>query len=121
MPPGAPGGLWSISPSPTPPPPSSAGRPPVPARRHCWPRGCGSNRCRLWCCAAAAPSASPPPVGGGRRWDARRKGGVGSHSVTVGEATVGALVVLNAVGDVFTLEGAPLTGGDPVPAGPAAV
>jgi len=60
-------------------------------------------------------------VAGWRGRDARRKGGVGSHSVTVGEATVGALVVLNAVGDVFTLEGAPLTGGDPVPAGPAAV
>jgi len=45
----------------------------------------------------------------------RRKGGVGSAAATVGEITVGALVVVNAVGDAFTLEGAPLTGGDPVP------
>jgi len=38
--------------------------------------------------------------------------------VKVGEATVAALVVVNAVGDVFTLEGIPLTGGDHVPIGP---
>ena len=44
-----------------------------------------------------------------------RKGGVGSASITVGDLTVGALVVVNAVGDAFTLEGVPLTGGDPVP------
>jgi L-aminopeptidase/D-esterase-like protein len=36
--------------------------------------------------------------------------------VTVGDAVVGALAVVNAVGDVFTLEGEPLTGGPPVPA-----
>jgi L-aminopeptidase/D-esterase-like protein len=84
--------------------------------------------------AAAFAAASPAPVemgsvgagtgavvAGWRGRDARRKGGIGSHSLMVGEATVGALVVLNAVGDVFTLEGAPLTGGDPVPAGPAVV
>jgi len=47
-----------------------------------------------------------------------RKGGIGSASVGVGDAMVGALVVVNAVGDVFTLEGAPLTGGDHVPGGP---
>ena len=47
-----------------------------------------------------------------------RKGGIGSASVRVGEATVGALVVVNAVGDVFTLEGQPLTDGDHVPTGP---
>jgi len=46
-----------------------------------------------------------------------RKGGIGSASTRVGEATVGALVVVNAVGDVFTLEGAPLTGGGHVPSG----
>ena len=45
---------------------------------------------------------------------------MGSHRVLVGDATVGALVVLNAVGDVFTLEGTPLTGGGPVPGAPAA-
>lgn len=38
--------------------------------------------------------------------------GVGSASNTVGSAVVGALVVLNAVGDVFALDGARLTGTD---------
>ena len=38
--------------------------------------------------------------------------GVGSAAVTVGGATVGALVVLNAAGDVFSLEGESLTGGE---------
>jgi D-aminopeptidase len=33
----------------------------------------------------------------------------------VGGVTVGALAVVNAVGDAFTLEGLPLTGGSPVP------
>ena len=45
----------------------------------------------------------------------RRKGGVGAASVQLNGVTVGALVVVNAVGDAFTLEGLPLTGGDPVP------
>lgn len=57
--------------------------------------------------------------------DARRDGGIGSVAVPVavpnggdgrGEATVAALVVVNAVGDAFTLEGEPLTGGPHVPA-----
>lgn len=48
-----------------------------------------------------------------------RPGGVGSASMTLGEATVGALVVVNAVGDVFTLEGEALSGGSPVPGAPA--
>lgn len=47
-----------------------------------------------------------------------RKSGIGSAVRRVGEATVGALVVCNAVGDVWTVEGEPLTGGDPIP-GPA--
>jgi L-aminopeptidase/D-esterase-like protein len=47
-----------------------------------------------------------------------RKGGVGSAAAT-GEVTVGALAVVNAVGDVFTLEGVSLTGGEPVPGPPA--
>ena len=59
-------------------------------------------------------------VAGWRGFGHRRKGGVGSHSERVGDATVGALVVLNAVGDVFTLEGVSLTGGDPAPSGPPA-
>jgi L-aminopeptidase/D-esterase-like protein len=54
-------------------------------------------------------------VAGWRGRDAMRKGGVGSEAVTVGDATLGALVVANAVGDVFTVAGRPLTGGDPVP------
>lgn len=54
-------------------------------------------------------------VAGWRGKDAMRKGGVGSASVAVGEATVGALAAVNAVGDVFTLEGKALTGGPHVP------
>jgi L-aminopeptidase/D-esterase-like protein len=56
-------------------------------------------------------------VAGWRGPDAVRKGGVGSASVVVGDATVGALVLLNAVGDVFDLAGSPLTGGAPIPPG----
>lgn len=56
-------------------------------------------------------------VAGWRGFDHLRKGGVGSDAERVGEATVGALAVVNAVGDVFTLEGKALTGGPPVPAG----
>lgn len=40
--------------------------------------------------------------------------GLGSAVVEMAGATVGALVVLNATGDVFTLEGEPLTGGSHV-------
>lgn len=58
-------------------------------------------------------------VAGWRGPEQRRKGGVGSQRVRVGDAMVGALVVLNAVGDVFTLEGAALTGGGHVPGPPA--
>jgi L-aminopeptidase/D-esterase-like protein len=52
-------------------------------------------------------------VAGWRGEEARMKGGVGSASVAVEGASVGALVVLNAIGDVYTLEGEALTGGDP--------
>ncbi len=45
--------------------------------------------------------------------------GIGSHALRVGDFTVGALVVLNAVGDVFTLEGEALTGGSPAPDAPS--
>lgn len=45
-----------------------------------------------------------------RGFDAMRKSGVGSAAARVGEATVGALVVLNAVGDVIDLEGNWVTG-----------
>jgi L-aminopeptidase/D-esterase-like protein len=44
-----------------------------------------------------------------------QKGGVGSAAKLVGDVTVGALVVLNAGGDIFTLEGEPLSGGPHVP------
>jgi len=57
-------------------------------------------------------------VAGWRGFEHLRKGGVGSASARVGEATIGALAVANAVGDVFTLEGESLTGGDPIPGPP---
>lgn len=46
-------------------------------------------------------------------------GGIGSALRSAGEAAVGALVALNAVGDVFTVEGEPLSGGDHEPGPPA--
>ncbi|MDX1448146.1 MAG: P1 family peptidase [Acidimicrobiia bacterium] len=45
--------------------------------------------------------------------------GIGSAVARRGGATVGALVVLNAVGDIFTLEGEALTGGPHIAAAPA--
>ncbi len=42
-------------------------------------------------------------------------GGLGSSSLLVGDAVVAALVAVNAIGDAFTLEGKPLTGGPHVP------
>jgi L-aminopeptidase/D-esterase-like protein len=54
-------------------------------------------------------------VAGWRGFEHARKGGVGSHAERVGDAVVAALAVVNAVGDVFTLEGAPMTGGSPIP------
>ena len=45
--------------------------------------------------------------------EAVRPSGIGSAAVTMGAATVAALVVLNAIGDVFALDGESLTGGDP--------
>ena len=48
----------------------------------------------------------------------RRPGGLGSALVTAGAAQLGALVVVNPVGDVFTVGGESLTGGDPVPGPP---
>lgn len=53
-------------------------------------------------------------VAGWRGFEHFVKAGVGSASLTVGQVTVGALVVVNAVGDAFTLEGEPLTGGKAV-------
>lgn len=54
-----------------------------------------------------------------RGFDHMQPGGVGSALRTAGEATVGALVAVNAVGDVFTVEGEPLTGGEHEPGPPA--
>lgn len=42
-------------------------------------------------------------------------GGLGSVAVHVEGATVGALVAVNALGDAFSLEGEPLTGGPAIP------
>lgn len=53
-----------------------------------------------------------------RGFDQRRPGGLGSSVRRVGDVTVSALLVLNSVGDVFTLDGEPLTGGDHEPGPP---
>jgi L-aminopeptidase/D-esterase-like protein len=58
-------------------------------------------------------------VAGWRGMEAITAGGLGSASVAVESALVGALAVVNAVGDVFTLEGEPLTGGPLIPGPPA--
>lgn len=52
---------------------------------------------------------------------AARPAGLGSAVREVGGCRVGALAVANPVGDVFTLEGEPLTGGPPLPGPPPAV
>lgn len=46
-----------------------------------------------------------------RGFEQARDGGLGTAALVVGDHTVGALVVVNGVGDVFTLEGEALTGG----------
>ena len=62
-------------------------------------------------------------VAGWRGFAAIQFAGIGSASVKTGDATVGALVVLNAAGDIFSLEGTSLTGGEHAsiapPVGPA--
>ena len=79
--------------------------------------------------AAAAASTAPVPLGrvgagtgvmvaGWRGVEYFRPGGLGSANSPAGDATVGALAVVNAVGDVFDLDGRPLTGG-PLRPGPA--
>ncbi|MBU1228095.1 MAG: P1 family peptidase [Actinobacteria bacterium] len=93
----------------------------------------GSNRARPGPAegAAAYRAASTDPVemgtvgagtgatvAGWRGIEHLRKGGVGSASLHLGEAVVGALAVVNAVGDVFTLDGESLTGGGLVPGPP---
>ena len=58
-------------------------------------------------------------VAGWRGFEHMRRGGLGSAATRAGDATVGALAAVNAVGDVFTLEGEPLTGGPAKPGPPA--
>jgi L-aminopeptidase/D-esterase-like protein len=80
--------------------------------------------------AYRAASSDPVPnglVGAGtgatvakwRGFEHMRPGGLGSAVHKAGIGLVGALAVVNAVGDVFTLEGESLTGGDPEPGPPA--
>ena len=83
--------------------------------------------------AFRAASADPVPqgrVGAGTgatcaKWRGEKiPGGLGSAAVRVGDATIAAMIAVNALGDVFTLEGEPLTGGpavaDPLATPPAA-
>jgi len=75
--------------------------------------------------ATGAPVVSGP-IGVGTaatisKWrGAPNPGALGSAAVRWGDVTVAALVVLNAIGDAFSLEGEPLSGGDVVP-GPLAI
>jgi L-aminopeptidase/D-esterase-like protein len=80
--------------------------------------------------AAAYRAATTAPVAQGRvgagtgctvgKWRGLRiPGGLGSALVQAPDHSVAALAVVNAVGDVFTLEGTGLTGGPPVPGRPA--
>ena len=68
-------------------------------------------------------AGSGTTVGAWRGLEAMQFAGVGSAAVRVGDAMVGALVVLNAAGDIFSLEGDSLTGGEHAaiapPVGPA--
>lgn len=76
--------------------------------------------------AASDDPVEPGLVGAGtgataakwRGFDHLQPGGLGSAVRSVGDATVGALVVVNPVGDVFTVDGSPLTGGDYEPGPP---
>jgi len=56
------------------------------------------------------------------KWRGREhivRAGVGSAAVRAGDAIVGCLVVVNAMGDVFDVDGTPITGGPPAPGPPA--
>ncbi len=53
-----------------------------------------------------------------RGFEHMQPGGLGSAVRRVGDGTVGVLVVVNAVGDLFTLSGEPLTGGPHEPGPP---
>lgn len=84
---------------------------------------------RAGAAAYQARSADPVPqgrVGAGtgctvanwRGSDAVQPGGIGSAVVEAGGRLVGALAVVNAAGDVFGLDGTPLTGGPHEPGPP---
>jgi L-aminopeptidase/D-esterase-like protein len=77
-------------------------------------RAASGGPVEMGCVGAGAGAA----VGMWRGPDARRKSGVGSYAVQLGDVVVGALAVVNAAGDVFSLEGEALTGGPPVPLDP---
>jgi L-aminopeptidase/D-esterase-like protein len=87
----------------------------------------GPQHGRLAYAARSALPVEPGLVGAGtgttvakwRGFEHMRPGGLASAVRMVGESSVGALVVLNAVGDVFTVDGESLTGGDPEPGPPA--
>ncbi len=66
-------------------------------------------------------AGSGASVAGWRGFDQRRPGGLGSASAAHGDLVVGALAVVNSVGDLFTLEGEALTGGSLIPEAPAAM
>lgn len=53
-----------------------------------------------------------------RGFEHAQPGGLGSALRQVGNAQVGALAVVNALGDVFSVDGRPLTGGDHEPGPP---
>lgn len=56
-----------------------------------------------------------------RGFEHMKPGGLGSSAESADGAVVGVLVAVNAVGDVFTMEGKALTGGDPIPGPPRLV
>ncbi len=68
--------------------------------------------------SGAVGAGTGASVGVWRGFAHAKRGGLGSAAVSAGAATVGALVVVNAAGDAFTLEGEALTGGPPVPGPP---
>ncbi len=81
---------------------------------------------------AAYRSRSTEPVSSGRigvgtgatvaKWrgfEHMMPGGIGNGLRTYGDVKVGCLVVTNSVGDIFTIEGEPMTGGSPEPGPPA--
>ena len=69
--------------------------------------------------AGSVGAGTGATVAGWRGLDHMRPGGLGSSTSSAGDASVAALTVVNAVGDVFSLEGEPLSGGPLRPEPPA--